>query len=194
MPRRRAFTMVSRRHEGVSRSHEALVVDPAVESAIRTAASIRKKSSSRCSEAFGARAHRRLSLINVTDADLREQLERLAALRGERLGLLPELSYLIIRDSQASCLFYLGEGHWPPQRHTFIAGAERTRARRQRAHCSSGSDRRISKCVFPARAKRIAGIRPSGLFPEIRGRLRIPDDRFAVRRTDPKFWEFSDLL
>jgi len=45
----------------------------------RTAASIRKKSSSRSSEAFGAVLDRRLSLINVTDADLREQLERLAA-------------------------------------------------------------------------------------------------------------------
>ena len=155
----------------------ALVVDPEVESAIPySGADPQQELFAMLGKHLRPVLDTRLSLANVTDAGLREQLERLAALRGERLGLLPELSYLVIRNSQGVArLFYLGEGHRPPQRHPSIAGAERTRAGRQRAHCGSGSDRRVSKRVFPARAGRIAGIRPSGLFPEIRGRLRIPE-------------------
>ena len=65
----------------------ALVVDPAVDSAIPyRGADPQKELFAMLGKRLGPVLDRRLSLINVADAGLREQLERLAALRGERLG------------------------------------------------------------------------------------------------------------
>ena len=85
----------------------ALVADPEVESAIPyRGADSEQELLAMLGNHLRPVLDTRLSLANVTDADLREQLERLAALRGESLGLLPELSYLVIRDSHGAMLYF----------------------------------------------------------------------------------------
>jgi hypothetical protein len=137
----------------------------------------------------------RLSLATVTDAGLREQLERLAALRGESLGLLPELSYLAVRDSQGTARYFTLVKDTGHRNVTHLLLEQNELAPEDNA-----------LTVVPG----LTGAYPNAFFRL--GRDELPEfiaavasltseddyrrlgDRFAVRRTDPKFWEYSDLL
>ena len=137
----------------------------------------------------------RLSLATVTDAGLRGELERLAHLRGQNLGLLPELSYLIIRDPQGVARYFTlvkDTGHLNVT-HLLLEQNE-----------LAPEDNGLT--IVPG----LIGAYPNALFrlgqeelPEFTGAVASLEseddyrrlvDRFAIRRTDPKFWAFSDRL
>jgi Fatty acid cis/trans isomerase (CTI) len=174
----------------------ALVADPAVESAIPYRGADPQQ------ELFEMLAKRlrpvldtRLSLAKVTDVALREQLERLASLHGERLGLLPELSYLSVRDSQGVARYFTLVKDTGHRNVTHLLLEQNELAPEDNA-----------LTVVPG----LIGAYPNAFFrigqdelPEFIGAVaslnseddyRRLGDHFAVRRTDPKFWEFSDLL
>ncbi len=136
-----------------------------------------------------------LSLAGVKDATLRGRLERLAALKGGRLGLLPELSYLEVNDAQ-------GEAHY----FTLVKDTGHRNVTHLLLEQNELAPEENALTVAPG----LIGAYPNALFrlkndelPEFVqavATLNSEDDyrrlseRFAVRRTDPRFWDFSDRL
>ncbi|HUI19565.1 MAG TPA: fatty acid cis/trans isomerase [Methylocella sp.] len=174
----------------------ALVADPEVESAVPyRGADPEQELLAMLGNHLRPVLDTRLSLANVTDADLREQLVRLAALRGESLGLMPELSYLVIRDSQGAMLYFTLVKDTGHRNVTHLLLEQNELAPEDNA-----------LTVVPG----LIGAYPNAFFrlgqaelPEFIGAVaslkseddyRRLGDRFMVRRTDPRFWEFSDLL
>jgi hypothetical protein len=174
----------------------ALVVDPAVESAIPyRGIDPQKELFAKLGKRLEPVLDRRLSLINVTDADLREQLERLAALRGERLGLLPELSYLIIRDSQGIVRYFTLVKDTGHRNVTHLLLEQNELAPEDNAltvvpgliGAYPNAFFRLEQSELPEFVQAVSSLKSEVDYGYL-------SDRFAVRRTDPKFWEFSDLL
>ena len=137
----------------------------------------------------------RLSLATVTDVSLREKLERLAQLRGQNLGLLPELSYLAIRDLQGVARYF-----------TLLKDTGHRNVTHLLLEQNELAPEDDALTVVPG----LIGAYPNAFFrlgqdelPEFTAAvasLQSEDDyrrlaaRFAIRRTEPKFWEFSDRL
>ena len=115
----------------------------------------------------------------MTDAGLREQIERLAALRGERLGLLPELSYLVVRDSQGVAHYFTLVKDTGHRNVTHLLLEQNELAPEENAlTVVPGLIGAYPNAFFRLEQRRIAGIRPGGRFPEIRGRLPAPERSF----------------
>ena len=174
----------------------ALVLDPAVESAIPYhAADPQQELFAMLGKRLGPVLDRRLSLINVADAGLREQLERLAALRGERLGLLPELSYLVVRDSRGVVRYFTLVKDTGHRNVTHLLLEQNELAPEDNAltvvpgliGAYPNAFFRLEQRELPEFVQAVSSLKSEVDY----GYLSY---RFAVRRTDPKFWEFSDLL
>jgi hypothetical protein len=137
----------------------------------------------------------RLSLANVKVAALRERLERLAGVRGKGLAFFPELSYLVLTGQQGTVQYFTlvkETGHFNV---THLLTEKNELAPDENA-----------LTVVPG----LIGAYPNAFFqleheqlPEFIqaiAKLDADDDykhlveRFAVRRTDPNFWKFSDRL
>jgi hypothetical protein len=137
----------------------------------------------------------RLSLANVADANLREQLKRLAALRGERLGLLPELSYLSVRDSPGGALYFTLVKDTGHRNVTHLLLEQNELAPEDNALTVApgligaypNAFFQLARDGLPEFIERVASLQSEDDYRRL-------GDRFAVRRMDPKFWEFSDLL
>jgi hypothetical protein len=139
--------------------------------------------------------NRRYELSGVADAALHADLALLAGLRGESLSWLPELAYLRV-DS-------------PPHLPRYFTLLRNT------GHSNVSSLLREGRELSPAEntltvASGFIGAYPNAIYrlqrEEIRalakaiGELssesdyRALADRFSVRRTDPRFWQYSDEL
>jgi len=174
----------------------ALVVDPAVDSAIPyRGADPQKELFAMLGKRLGPVLDRRLSLINVADSGLREQLERLSALRGERLGLLPELSYLVVRDSRGVMRYFTLVKDTGHRNVTHLLLEQNELAPEDNAlnvvpgliGAYPNAFFRLEQSELPELVQAVSSLKSEDDY-------RYLSDRFAVRRTDPKFWEFSDLL
>ena len=174
----------------------ALVVDPAVDSAIPyRGADPQNELFAMLGKRLGPVLDRRLSLINVADAGLREQLERLAALRGERLGLLPELSYLVVRDSRGVVRYFTLVKDTGHRNVTHLLLEQNELAPEDNAltvvlgliGAYPNAFFRLEQSELPEFVQAVSSLKSEDDYRNL-------SDRFAVRRTDPKFWEFSDLL
>jgi hypothetical protein len=174
----------------------ALVVDPAVDSAIPyRGADPQNELFAMLGKRLGPVLDRRLSLINVADAGLREQLERLAALRGERLGLLPELSYLVVRDSRGVVRYFTLVKDTGHRNVTHLLLEQNELAPEDNAltvvpgliGAYPNAFFRLEQSELPEFVQAVSSLKSEEDY-------RYLSDRFAVHRTDPKFWEFSDLL
>ncbi len=174
----------------------ALVVDPAVDSAIPyRGADPQNELFAMLGKRLGPVLDRRLSLINVADAGLREQLERLAALRGERLGLLPELSYLVVRDSRGVVRYFTLVKDTGHRNVTHLLLEQNELAPEDNAltvvpgliGAYPNAFFRLEQSKLPEFVQAVSPLKSEDDYRRL-------SDRFAVRRTDPKFWEFSDLL
>ena len=128
------------------------------------------------------------------DAALRTQLQRLAAVRGASLQWIPESSapgggsagpttrwFSLLRDTG----------------HSGVPSAAREGGIATRGRRADGRARRagqLSQCLLSRTGRRTAGLHRGDAPASLGGRLRPPSARFAVRRTDPGFWAFSDAL
>jgi hypothetical protein len=139
--------------------------------------------------------NRRYELATVADAALQADLALLARLRGEALSWLPELVYLRV-DS-------------PPHLPRYFTLLRNT------GHSNVSSLLQEGRELLPAEntltvAPGFIGAYPNAIYrlqrEEIRslakaigelssaGDYRALADRFSVRRTDPRFWQYSDEL
>jgi hypothetical protein len=139
--------------------------------------------------------NRRYELATVADAALQADLALLARLRGEALSWLPELVYLRV-DS-------------PPHLRRYFTLLRNT------GHSNVSSLLQEGRELLPVEntltvAPGFIGAYPNALYrlqrEEIRslakaigelsseGDYRALADRFSVRRTDPRFWQYSDEL
>jgi hypothetical protein len=139
--------------------------------------------------------NRRYELATVADAALQADLALLARLRGEALSWLPELVYLRV-DS-------------PPHLRRYFSLLRNT------GHSNVSSLLQEGRELLPVEntltvAPGFIGAYPNALYrlqrEEIRslakaigelsseGDYRALADRFSVRRTDPRFWQYSDEL
>ncbi|MGC1864317.1 MAG: fatty acid cis/trans isomerase [Methylocystis sp.] len=174
----------------------ALVVDPVVENAIPyRGADPQKELFAMLGKRLAPALDRRLSLINVADAGLREQLERLAALRGEPLGLLPELSYLVVRDSRGVARYFTLVKDTGHRNVTHLLLEQNELAPEDNAltvvpgliGAYPNAFFQLKQSELPEFVQAVSSLKSEDDYRRL-------SDRFAVRRTDPKFWEFSDLL
>jgi hypothetical protein len=139
--------------------------------------------------------NRRYELATVADAALQADLALLARLRGEALSWLPELVYLRVDN--------------PPRLPRYFTLLRNT------GHSNVSSLLQEGRELLPAEntltvAPGFIGAYPNALYrlqrEEIRslakaigelsseGDYRALADRFSVRRTDPRFWQYSDEL
>ncbi len=137
----------------------------------------------------------RLSLANVKDAGLREQLERLAALRGESLALVPELFYLVVTDPQGVARYFTVLKETGHRNVTHLLTEQNELEPEENAltvvpgliGAYPNAFFRLGKEQLPEFIRALASLKTEDDYKRL-------SDRFAVRRTDPKFWEFSDRL
>ncbi len=137
----------------------------------------------------------RLSLANVKDASLRQQLDRLAGLRGKSLAFFPELSYLVLTGQQGDTQYFTivkDTGHFNV---THLLTEMNELAPDENAlTVVSGLIGAYPNALFRLEQKQLPE------FVAAAAKLDGNDDyehlveRFAVRRTDPNFWKFSDQL
>lgn len=139
--------------------------------------------------------NRRYELSGVADAALLADLALLASLRGEALSWLPELVYLRVDN--------------PPHLPRYFTLLRNT------GHSNISSLLREGRELLPAEntltvAPGFLGAYPNAIYrlqrKEVRalakaigalsseGDYRALADRFIVRRTDPRFWQYSDEL
>lgn len=139
--------------------------------------------------------NRRYELSGVADAALLADLALLAGLRGEALSWLPELVYLRVDN--------------PPHLPRYFTLLRNT------GHSNISSLLREGRELLPAEntltvAPGFIGAYPNAIYrlqrKEVRalakaigalsseGDYRALADRFIVRRTDPRFWQYSDEL
>jgi len=174
----------------------ALVFDPAIESAIAYhSADPEPELFDMLEQRLKPVLDKRLSLANVKDAGLREQLERLAALRGESLGLVPELFYLVVTDSQGDARYFTVARDTGHRNVTHLLTERNELAPEENAltvvpgliGAYPNAFFRLGKEELPEFIRALASLKTEDDYKRL-------GDRFAVRRTDPHFWEFSDRL
>jgi hypothetical protein len=139
--------------------------------------------------------HTRFDLAGVGDARLRAELQSLATVKGASLSWLPEMSVLRIDDSRGAARYFT------LLRNT--AHANVTHLAREKSELLPEEN---TLTVVPG----FIGAYPNAIYrssvgelPALRAALaglaseadyRKLADRFAVRRTDPRFWAASDDL
>jgi len=143
-----------------------------------------------------------LSLAGVKDAGLREQLRRLASLQGKGLAFFPELSYLVLMAHQDNLSGQQDVGDY----FTVVKDTGHLNVTHLLTEKNELAPDENALTVVPG----LIGAYPNAFFrlerqqlPEFIDAVAKLDtddgykslvERFAVRRTDPNFWKFSDRL
>jgi len=137
---------------------------------------------------------RRLSLARAAP-QLRAPMEALAALRGPALSLMPELAHMAVADARGEVSYFTlvkDAGHFNVtrlllERNELAPEENALTVVPGLIGAYPNALFRLKAAELPALAEAIAGLRTEQDYAALSA-------RFAVRRTDPGFWEFSDAL
>jgi hypothetical protein len=137
----------------------------------------------------------KFDLSTVKDSTLRTELEELAAVRGRSLSLMPELAFLRLDDPDA-----------PSRYFTLVRNTGHSNVSRLLSEDKELLPDENTLTVVPG----FIGAYPNAFYVMQRAALpkftaavrslrsetdyRLLADRFAIRRTNPKFWAYSDAL
>lgn len=131
----------------------------------------------------------------IPDAGLRQALQQLAAVRGPTLSLLPELSHLAIIDSDGKESYFslirnTGHStvsHLLAEAHTLLPAENTLTVARGLVGSYPNTFYRIDQKALPDFTRELAALGTEHDYTRFA-------DRYAVRRSNPTFWAFSDTL
>ena len=137
----------------------------------------------------------RLSLSNLKDATLREQLESLAGVKGKGLAVFPELSYLVVTGHQGAAQYFtvvkdtghLNVTHLLTEKNELEPDENALTVVPGLIGGYPNAFFRLEREQLPAFIQAIAKLDAADDYQRL-------VERFAIRRTDPDFWRYSDLL
>jgi len=131
----------------------------------------------------------------VPDAGLRQALQQLAAIHGAALSQLPELSHLAITDSDGTESYFTlirNTGHTTvshllEEAQTLLPEEDTLTVARGLVGSYPNAFYRLPRSALPDFTRDLAALAVDADYTRFA-------DRYAVRRSDPAFWAFSDTL
>jgi hypothetical protein len=136
-----------------------------------------------------------LLLANTRDAVTRERLEDLAGVRGKGLAFFPELSYLVVVKKQGAADYFsivrdtghLNVTHLLTEKNELAPDENALTVIPGLIGAYPNAFFRLEPEQLPEFVQAVAAIRADEDYQHL-------VERFAVRRTNPDFWKFSDQL